>query len=71
MVRLGCDGRREKMESIAGIIYREAVDERSSAKVIRDRERAHFEMQAVRSDAFERRSANANKKGGKGGRGGV
>ena len=34
-------------------------------------ERAHYDMQAVRSDAFARRAANARKKGGRGGRGGV
>ena len=35
------------------------------------RERDHYDMQAVRSDAFERRAKSARPKGGRGGRGGV
>lgn len=41
------------------------------ARELRARECAHYTLQAVRSDAFERRAANARKTGGKGGRGGV
>lgn len=43
----------------------------ASPKERRRRERAHGEMQAVRSAAFERRAAAARPKGGRGGRGGV
>lgn len=35
------------------------------------RERSHYDLQAVRSDAFERRAKNARPRGGRGGRGGV
>jgi hypothetical protein len=35
------------------------------------REAAHYDLQAVRSDAFARRAKAARPKGGRGGRGGV
>lgn len=60
-----------KVESYATIEFNEAVEARDTAKARRDRERAFYDMQAVRSDSFERRAANARKTGGKGGRGGV
>lgn len=60
-----------KVESYALIEFDEAVESRDDAKERRDRERAHYDMQAMRSDSFERRAANARKTGGKGGRGGV
>lgn len=43
----------------------------ASPKERRRREREHGELQAVRSDAFERRAAAARPRGGRGGRGGV
>lgn len=59
------------VETLANLTYEEAVADRDPAKGRRERERAHFEMQAMRSESFERRAANARKKGGRGGRGGV
>lgn len=59
------------VESLAQITYDELLEEKDPAKTVRANERAHYEMQAVRSDAFERRAGHARKKGGKGGRGGV
>lgn len=59
------------VESLATVTYDEAVEDRDPAKELRRRERAHFEMQAVRSEAFDRRAANSRKSGGRGGRGGV
>ncbi len=59
------------VESLAALTYDEAVQERDPAKELRARERAHFDLQAMRSGSFARRAANARKKGGKGGRGGV
>lgn len=59
------------VESYAQIEFEEAVAARDTAKDRRDRERAFYDMQAVRSDSFERRSALTRKTGGKGGRGGV
>lgn len=59
------------VESLADLTYNEAVAERDPAKELRARERAHYEMQAIRSESFARRAANARKTGGKGGRGGV
>jgi hypothetical protein len=56
----------------AEIYYAEEVDKhRALNRGILARERGHFDAQAVRSDAFARTSAHANRKGGKGGRGGV
>src|SRR4051812_43773593 len=43
----------------------------ATARELRAKERAHYDMQGVRSDSYVRRSANARKKGGRGGRGGV
>lgn len=59
------------VDTLAEMLYKEAVEQRDPAKEIRERERAYYEMQAVRSDSFERRAAGARKKGGRGGRGGV
>lgn len=59
------------VDTLAQMTYEEAVEERDPARLRRERERAHYDMQAVRSEAFERRAANARKKGGRGGRGGV
>lgn len=59
------------VESLARITYEEAVAERDPARRLREKERAHYDMQAARSESFARRAANARKKGGKGGRGGV
>lgn len=59
------------VDSYANIAYEEAVEARDEGKERRRRERAHYDMQAVRSDSFARRAADARKTGGKGGRGGV
>src|SRR5579875_2164210 len=63
-----------RVRSAADIYYEEEAEKRRSQSPKRQRlakERAHFDMQAVRSDSFARRSAHQQKKGGKGGRGGV
>lgn len=60
-----------KVESYAEIVFEEAVEDRDEARDRRLRERAHYDMQALRSESFARRAANARKTGGKGGRGGV
>jgi hypothetical protein len=58
--------------SAAEIYYAEEADKhRASNRAVLAKERAHLDLQAVRSDASARKSANAQKKGGKGGRGGV
>jgi hypothetical protein len=58
--------------SLAEIVFQEAVDERMIAARARlARERAHFDIQAVRSEAFRQKRAKATRKGGKGGSGGV
>ncbi|GAA2438780.1 hypothetical protein GCM10010421_31210 [Streptomyces glaucus] len=62
---------RTRVESLALIMYDEERAANDPAKERRARERAHYEMQAVRSDSFARRAANARKSGGRGGRGGV
>lgn len=59
------------VETLATLTYDEAVADRNPAKEMRARERAHYEMQAVRSESFARRTEKSRKKGGKGGRGGV
>lgn len=59
------------VDTLATITYDEAVAERDPAKELRARERAHYDMQAMRSESFARRAANARKTGGRGGRGGV
>ncbi|QLQ09271.1 MAG: hypothetical protein HZY75_01365 [Nocardioidaceae bacterium] len=59
------------VETLARITYEETLVEHDPAKELRARERAHYEMQAMRSESFARRAKAANKKGGKGGRGGV
>lgn len=56
----------------AEVVFEELAEQRSiEARQRRDRERAHFTMQAVRSDSFARRAAHSRKTGGRGGRGGV
>jgi hypothetical protein len=59
------------VETLAEITYEEAVREHDPAAEAREGERAHFEMQAMRSESFARRAKTARKSGGKGGRGGV
>lgn len=59
------------VDTLAKVTYEEALAERDPARLLRARERAYYDMQAARSDSFERRTANARKKGGRGGRGGV
>ncbi|WP_336670099.1 hypothetical protein [Tsukamurella sp. USMM236] len=59
------------VDTLAEMTYDEAIEERDPVRRLRERERAHYDMQAVRSDSFARRAANSRKKGGKGGRGGV
>lgn len=61
-----------KVLAAAEVYYEEQREARSEqARARLAAERAHYDMQAVRSDAFARRAANARKKGGRGGRGGV
>lgn len=56
----------------AEIYYDEEVAKhRAANRGVLARERAHFDAQAVHSDASARKSAHAHKRGGKGGRGGV
>jgi hypothetical protein len=56
----------------AEIYYAEEVDKHSARhRDVLARERAHFDAEALRSDAFARTAAHVNRKGGKGGRGGV
>jgi hypothetical protein len=56
----------------AEIYYTEEVDKhRADKREILARERAHFDAQALHSEASARKSAHAHKRGGKGGRGGV
>lgn len=63
---------RTTVLSAAEIYFNEAVEDRLAAtRELRARERAHYDLQAVRSDSFARRAASARKTGGKGGRGGV
>lgn len=58
--------------SLAEIVFEEAVDERMAASRERMfRERAHYDIQALRSEAFRQKRAKATRKGGKGGSGGV
>ncbi len=58
--------------SLAEIVFTEAVDERmSDARTRMARERAHFDIQALRGEAFRQKRAKATRKGGKGGSGGV
>lgn len=67
----GAEFLRTRVESLARITYDEQRETNDPARESRARERAHYEMQAVRSDSFARRAGQARKKGGKGGRGGV
>jgi hypothetical protein len=67
----GAEWMRTRVESLARLTYDEQRESNDPAKVRRARERAHYEMQAVRSDSFARRADQARKKGGRGGRGGV
>ena len=56
----------------AEIYYAEEVDKHRAVKRdILARERAHFDAQALHSEASARKSAQARRKGGKGGSGGV
>ena len=59
------------VDTLAQIVFDEAVEERDPAREARARECAHYEMQLMRSESFARRTASARKKGGRGGRGGV
>ena len=52
----------------AEIYYAEEVDKhRAFNRGVLARERAHFDVQALRPDASARKAAHAHKKGGKGG----
>jgi hypothetical protein len=63
---------KSRVLTAAEIYYAEEVDKhRAINREILARERAHFDVQAMRSDASARKSAHAHRKGGKGGRGGV
>lgn len=56
----------------AEVEYDELMEKLTVAsRELRAREAAHFNMQAVRSDAFDRRAAKSRKGGGRGGRGGI
>jgi hypothetical protein len=58
--------------SAAEIFYEEEVEKRKSkSRAILVRERAHSDMRAILSDSSARRSLQARRKGGKGGKGGV
>ena len=58
--------------ALAEAVYREHCEERAApARQRLAREMAHRDIQAVRADAFDRRSAASRKSGGRGGRGGV
>lgn len=58
--------------ALAEILYQELAEERSApARERLAREMAHRDIQAMRSESFERRAANERKTGGRGGRGGV
>jgi hypothetical protein len=60
-----------KVESLAELTYEEAVNDNDPAAEFRARERAHYDMQAMRSESFAHRAKASRKTGGKGGRGGV
>jgi hypothetical protein len=63
---------RTSVRAVALDEFALARDERAvTAREKASKERSHYEMQAVRSESFERRAANARKRGGPGGRGGV
>lgn len=61
-----------RVTTAAEIYYDEEVDKHRSPQRRRlAQERAHFDAQALHSDASARRRASALRRGGKGGRGGV
>lgn len=62
---------RTRVDTLATLVFDEAVEARDPSRATRARERAHYEMQAMRSESFARREASARKRGGRGGRGGV
>jgi hypothetical protein len=63
---------KTKVLASAEIEYDGLVEHLSAdVRKLRARENAHYVLQAVRSDAFDRRARNARKQGGRGGRGGV
>jgi hypothetical protein len=63
---------RTKVRAAADTEFDEIVFLKSeTSRNLRQKERAFFDMQATRSESFERRAAAARKAGGRGGRGGV
>ena len=63
---------QSRVLTAAEIYYDEEVEKHRSPQRRRlAQERAHFDAQALHSDASARRRASALKRGGKGGRGGV
>lgn len=61
-----------RVRALAEVDFEDAVERLGAgARRVRENERQHYEMQAVRSDSFAMRAAAARKKGGRGGRGGV
>jgi hypothetical protein len=72
VVHAGTVLQRTKVQALAEIIYQETHERVGEGfALLRQRERDHYTMQAVRSDSFARRSSKVQKKGGRGGRGGV
>jgi hypothetical protein len=67
----GAEFLRTRVESLARLTYDEQREAGDPARERRARERAHYEIQAVRSDSFARRADLSRRKGGRGGRGGV
>lgn len=59
------------VETLALLTYQEAVEERDPARVLRERERAAFDIHNARWEGFGARSTKNKGRGGKGGRGGV
>lgn len=72
VVRAGGDVLVETgVEALAKLIYDEAVLERDPARELRERERAHWDVEDARWGGFRERSTKNKGKSGKGGRGGV
>ena len=63
---------QSRVLSAAEIVYSEEVEKhRPTRRDLLARERAEFDARAMKSEADSRKSARANRSGGKGGRGGV
>lgn len=72
LVHAGTVVHSTRVLAAAEVKYDELLEQLTAAsRETRARENAHFSMQAVRSEAFERRAARSRKQGGRGGRGGV